>query len=566
VIDSPLSINRATGQITLGSPGGLYLDSPVPPGGAAGRGIIGTVNGSIRWQVQYGNGDTEGANNAVSNFGSYSYDNNGTYIGNPLLIARGTGQVTFAYQANFNAPIIANNSITTKSIITIDAPSGADRYIVGRTQTGLNLWLLDLGNSTAITGGNVGADFGIYRYADGTGAYLGTSFSINRSSGNASFEAAVSVNGYSYLYQGANIYNNLNIMPTSGNGIVQFYHSNQSTQRGYVGWLNNDTGVYLVNSYSGNYYQARNDGWNICSGSFNITGNESINGSSTIAGNLQVNNNATVSGTMLASYGTINGGFTTHGNIQCDNNINCNTVTANGLTSYGALQVNGNGQCNGQMYANPINSAGNNFAHAGFYCDNSGGGFFQRDASGNMYCQLYCGGDNNAYFVNNRSGYNLQIVSNGYFYANIAAGGCFKAGGGAWYALSDRRIKNVLDDYRGGLREILQLNPIVYTFKGNDRYGERQERVWNDDILLPESPGNRSPHFEVAKAKKEFVGFDAREIMKIFPRSCLTLEGFLDDKRVDDIASYDLSGIIYALVNAVKELNTEIMHLQARQR
>ena len=221
----------------------------------------------------------------------------------------------------------------------------------------------------------------------------------------------------------------------------------------------------------------------------------------------------------------------------------------------------------GTCYASStINSQGNNFAHGAFYCDNAGGGFFERDSSGNFYCQVYCGTDNNGYVINNRTGYNLQLVSNGYFYANCAGGGAFKVGGGTWFALSDRRIKNVLGDYKGGLREILQLNPIEYTFKGNDRYGEKQERVWSDNILLPESPGNRSPHFEVAKAKKEFVGFDAREIIKLFPKSCLTLDGFLDDKKVDDIVSLTIfPSIVYAMVNAVKELNTEIMHLQARQ-
>ena len=392
-----IAINRANGQITLGSPGGLYLTGA----SGASRGIVGTNSGSIRWQVQFGNDTVEGALNAGSDFGIYSYDNAGNYIGNPFLVSRGTGQATFAYQANFNGPISANSSITTRNVITIDGPSGFDRQLLGRTQTGLNLWLIDIGNSAAMSGGNVGADFGIHRYADGTGGYLGNPLAITRSSGLTTINNGLTVNGQTLIQGGGNWYSSFNFMPTGGgNGIIEFFHANQQTARGYVGWLSNDTGIYLVNQYSGNYVQVRNDGWTTISGGCEITSTGQVDGNFTCLNNIQANGTINSNSNISAS-GTLscNGGATVAGNFQCNNNINCYSITTSYQTIYGNLQVNGTTNVNGQCQANPINSAGNNFAHGAFYCDNASGGFFERDTAGNFYCQFYCGTNNVAYVM-----------------------------------------------------------------------------------------------------------------------------------------------------------------------
>jgi hypothetical protein len=47
----------------------------------------------------------------------------------------------------------------------------------------------------------------------------------------------------------------------------------------------------------------------------------------------------------------------------------------------------------------------------------------------------------------------------------------YKPGGGAWLDSSDSRIKNVIGDYDSGLDDILALQPVRYTFKGNDTSG-----------------------------------------------------------------------------------------------
>ena len=62
--------------------------------------------------MQLGNGIAEGSGNSGSDFALYSYDNSGTYIGNPLIITRATGNAYFA------------NPLTCYSVITAGLPTG----------------------------------------------------------------------------------------------------------------------------------------------------------------------------------------------------------------------------------------------------------------------------------------------------------------------------------------------------------------------------------------------------------------------------------------------------------
>jgi len=59
---------------------------------------------------------------------------------------------------------------------------------------GAHRWLIAAGNAVAETGGNVGSDFGIYRYAD-NGGYLASALYINRSSGNVTIGSELAVSG-----------------------------------------------------------------------------------------------------------------------------------------------------------------------------------------------------------------------------------------------------------------------------------------------------------------------------------------------------------------------------------
>ena len=130
----------------------------------------------------------------------------------------------------------------------------------------------------------------------------------------------------------------------------------------------------------------------------------------------------------------------------------------------------------------------------------------------------------------------LQINGSGDFIIN---GNALKPGGGAWFDASDARIKTVTGSYSTGLDQIAKLNPVKFRYKGND--GDAHALVKD----------------------KEFIGLVADEAMRAMPELVSLGEGEVDGRRVNDLKMLDPSAIIYALINAVKELKAEIEALKA---
>jgi hypothetical protein len=126
-----------------------------------------------------------------------------------------------------------------------------------------------------------------------------------------------------------------------------------------------------------------------------------------------------------------------------------------------------------------------------------------------------------------------------------AFGNAFKPGGGSWSASSDARIKEVRGAYEAGLAEVAQLNPVRYCYLANDTRN-------------PPAPGETAPyptsnHFQVAGI--EFAGLIAQEVEAIFPGMVSQHAGYLDGEPVTDLRQMDTTPLIFALVNAVKELS-----------
>ena len=122
--------------------------------------------------------------------------------------------------------------------------------------------------------------------------------------------------------------------------------------------------------------------------------------------------------------------------------------------------------------------------------------------------------------------------------------GASKPGGGAWSATSDARIKTVEGDYGLGLTEIEALRPVRYRYKGNDA-----------------PPDSSSRHSQVAG--KAFVGLVAQEVETIFPGMVSQHEGYIDGEAVADLRTLDPSELLFALVNAVKQLAARLATLEA---
>jgi hypothetical protein len=64
--------------------------------------------------------------------------------------------------------------------------------------------------------------------------------------------------------------------------------------------------------------------------------------------------------------------------------------------------------------------------------------------------------------------------------------------------------------------------------------------------------------------KPQHIGLIAQEAEKIMPEMVSTQKGTIDGRQVDDLRSMDTTPLIFALVNAVKELKAEVDDLRSR--
>jgi hypothetical protein len=99
-------------------------------------------------------------------------------------------------------------------------------------------------------------------------------------------------------------------------------------------------------------------------------------------------------------------------------------------------------------------------------------------------------------------------------------------------AVSDERLK-ISQEYKGGLDEILQIQPIKYR--------------WN-------KTGHK---YSGQSTERDFIGFSAQNVQKSIPEAVWVSK--------DDYLGFEDRPVIAALVNAVKELKAEIEVLKARK-
>jgi len=285
--------------------------------------------------------------------------------------------------------------------------------------------------------------------------------------------------------------------------------------------------------------------------------------------------------------GFIGGNFSTSGNFTAGGNV---TANQNFSSSTGIVILGATGA--GTIFFRP-NGVANTAAQASY---SSGGQF---SISANVADPIYAsspqgqscrvnlvaanirswkagvatGGE---YWISDESGAtvvlrlgntaNLQSILSGGF---TVTGSAWKPGGGPWADSSDERIKNVIGPYDPGLAELKQLNPILYTFKGNDT-NEEPSNGYNPDADpdTPEPPPTvpypNSPHFQVATDGTQFVGLVAQEVEAIFPGMVSKRTGYIDGEQVDDLRDLNTTNMIFALVNAVKELAARVEALEAK--
>lgn len=140
-------------------------------------------------------------------------------------------------------------------------------------------------------------------------------------------------------------------------------------------------------------------------------------------------------------------------------------------------------------------------------------------------------------YTYSENGYGIFAESGELGDGGIYASSGVKPGGGSWTASSDARVKENIEVYSKGLEDILLVNPVTYDYNGKGG--------------MPKSTG--------------YIGVIAQEIKDIFPETITTYKSRLEETDAEDTELYrfEASALVYALINAVKELKAEIELLKA---
>jgi len=217
----------------------------------------------------------------------------------------------------------------------------------------------------------------------------------------------------------------------------------------------------------------------------------------------------------------------------------CFVDTAGNFNAYSGLYAAGIVQANGSDVRIIADSGSDGYLS--FYTYGGGavqGRLISVDAGSKLILQHYT----NHVFESHNNG-NIQITGNT----------ATKVGGGTWASSSDARIKNVTGPYDHGLAQVLALNPVRYTLKGNDTLEPAEGSV----------PYDNSPNRQPAIDGTSLVGFVAQDVETTMPGMVRQIEGYIDGNPVSDLRTVDVSNLTYALVNAIHELDARIKTLEA---
>jgi hypothetical protein len=316
-------------------------------------------------------------------------------------------------------------------------------------------------------------------------------------------------------------------------------------------------------------------------GGLTVTGTLGVTGSMAVNGNMQLGGqySTTVNGNRFGNAdGTSASGYVT----TADANIllyGSGTNWAGIGTDVGGTMWFRVGTGVSQTIPARLAPHGAFFVNSGLYANNPTNDLYLAMATDNQTSVLnFLPGW--AFVFNRNSGLMQWVCSNGYTCDILQDGGIrvggngYKPGGGAWLDSSDARIKNIGEDFTRGLDAVTALQPVSFTFKGNDTL-EPPANALGPDFLKTkverdaepqptEAPYPNSPHLAAAEAGKEFVGLIAQDVAAVFPEMVTTRAGFIDGVAVDDLHDLDTTPLIFALINACKELKAMNETLAAR--
>jgi len=579
LLGQPLTIKRDTGLVTIGS-GLLNVSAASGPstlsvnGKTVGRLLIngdgagvpavfqGQNRSQDRWYMFMGDGTTESGGNAGSNFSLQRVSDAGAVLGTSLAINRATGAWTVSGAITTDAGLTAATgnitgglsvggalsvngtatlqalTVNTTASITGNATVGGTLQVAGGfTPTGGIPGGLSVGGALSVNGTATLQTLVVNTTAGITGnTTIGGTLGVT---GNATMSGTLSVTGLAMAHD---VYSN------RGDGTGIYYFGGGTTK--YL-WLD---GSNNFNLQGGTLFN--------CAAQLAVSDLASINGANST---LTLNNTSTGAPTINGSRSgslrwVMNLGKDAESSGNAGSNFYLRRFSDAGAEISAPLEIirsSGNAIFSGQVTVGGGTAAplvlGSIENSPGMF-NYSTGIFFHTNGSG--------AGAGGFYFQDVTGASNLFYATPSQFIINNQG---YKPGGGPWADSSDGRIKTVIDDYGRGLDEILRLRPVWYTFKGNDTPtppSSDAAGLQPDGGIKVAPPYANSPHCQVAQDGTEFAGLIAQEVNPIFPSMVSHQAGYIDGEQTN-ILTLDTTELIFALVNAVKELNARISALEA---
>ena len=223
-----------------------------------------------------------------------------------------------------------------------------------------------------------------------------------------------------------------------------------------------------------------------------------------------------------------------YGNASGSNGIGVYGNSLNGFSGYfsGKVYMGGNvgigtSQPQTKLHVNNTIRIGLDHTYSSVYGEIShtgGGNGFRINANANgSWADMYLQTDGTTRLFIESAGY-VGIGTTSPTAMLSVNGEANKPGGGSWAVFSDVRSKENVVDYTKGLKELLQLRPVSFTYK--------EEFGW----------GNNT-----------YVGLSAQEVEQVIP----SMVDKININSIEDFRQVNPNELTFMLINAVKELKAE---------
>lgn len=538
----PLTGGTLTGPLTVAAPtlsltAGAGADASFIMGSPAGRfrGIFGRTGALSRWVTYQGDNIPETGSNAGSNYSIGRYNDAGTFVDLPLAISRATGIVNFTQTPTINGLPMAFLPLTGG---TLTGPLGVSGNGITYTVAAANAHAIGFG----WTGTHIRA------WVDGTNI------------GDFLNQADINTLLGAYLpLAGGTVTGNLVVNGTLTAGQAQFNSS--IAFMGASDFRIAADGSWRYFFWSSQWYDAWriSDGMRLWAGPGGTLMLLDGAGNLTITGRTIVNSGRLLSaangppsiiawhqggGTAMGFY--VNGGTLAFCNADGNGNPISNLCL---MTSAGAfnvpatvnigqtLTVAGAMSADSGYFVNGVNAAtvlsrswvaAGNDTSFNMSLDGSNKYFYFQQGSGDWGWRWNRSNGDLTWHTASQDLFTLAAAQQLILNSSVA----YKYGGGSWWALSDARVKIDEGAYTTGLEAIRQINPKRYRYR---------------DGATP-----------YAATDKQFIGLIAQEAEGPMPEMVSLVTSIIDGKEVDDFRALDAGPLLFALVNAVKELDRQI--------